>query len=40
MCSHAIIMMLKRMVQLLRDNPLAKVQFPNEAKMRDFADMV
>jgi hypothetical protein len=33
-CSCAINMMLKRMVWLLWGNPLAKVQFPNEAKMR------
>ena len=39
-CSRAINMMLKRTVQLLRDHPLAKVEFPGEAKMRDFASMV
>jgi hypothetical protein len=33
-------MMLKRMVQLLRDHPFARVRFPDDAKMRDFANMV
>ena len=37
-CSRAINMMLKRTVRLLRGHPLAKVLFPNEAKMS--ADMV
>jgi hypothetical protein len=33
-------MMLKRMVQLLRDHSFTRVQFPGDAKMRDFANMV
>jgi hypothetical protein len=39
-CSRAINMMLKRMVQLLRNHPFARVQFLDDAKMRDFAKMV
>ncbi len=39
-CSRAINMMLKRVVMLLRNHPLARVQFPDEARMRRFADMV
>jgi hypothetical protein len=40
-CSRVINIMLKRTVQLLsRDHPLARVQFPDDAKMRDFANMV
>jgi hypothetical protein len=39
-CSCVINMMLKRTVQLLRDHPFARVRFPDDAKMRDFANMV
>jgi hypothetical protein len=39
-CSRVINMMLKRTVQLLRDHPFARVRFPDDAKMRDFANMV
>ncbi len=33
-------MMLKRMVQLLWDHPMARVQFLDEAKMMEFAAMI
>ncbi len=33
-------MMLKRTVRLLRDHPFARVRFPDDAKMKDFANMV
>ncbi len=39
-CSWAISMMLKRMVQLLWGHPIARVQFPDEAKMMEFANMI
>jgi hypothetical protein len=39
-CSRVINMMLKWTVQYLRDHPFARVQFPDDAKMRDFANMV
>jgi hypothetical protein len=39
-CSRVINMMLERTVQLLRDHPFARVQFPDDAKMRDFSNMV
>jgi hypothetical protein len=39
-CSRVINMMLKRTVRLLRDHPFARVRSPDDAKMRDFANMV
>jgi hypothetical protein len=39
-CSRVINMMLKRTVRLLWDHPIAKVQFPDEAKMMKFANMI
>lgn len=39
-CSRAINMMLRKVVMALRDHPIARVRFPDEAKMRLFADMV
>jgi hypothetical protein len=39
-CSRVISMMLKRMVRLLRDHLFARVKFPDDGKMRDFANMV
>jgi hypothetical protein len=39
-CSRVINMMLKRMVQLLWGNSIARVQFPDEAKMMLFANMI
>jgi hypothetical protein len=39
-CSRVINMMLKRMARLLRDHPFARVRFPDDAKMRDFTNMV
>jgi hypothetical protein len=40
-CGRVINMMLKRTVRLLRDHPFAsRVRFPDDAKMRDFANMV
>ncbi len=39
-CSRAINWMLRKTVRFLNDNPFAKVKFPSNAKMREFADMV
>jgi hypothetical protein len=39
-CSWVILLMLKKVVRLLRDYLFAWVKFPNEAKMRKFADMM
>ena len=39
-CGRAINFMLRRTVRLLKGNPFAKVKFPSDAKMREFADMV
>ena len=36
-CSRAINWMLKKTVQALRGHPLARVQFPNREKMREYA---
>jgi hypothetical protein len=39
-CGKAINWMLRRTVRLLTDHPFAKVRFPDDAKMREFANMV
>jgi hypothetical protein len=39
-CSRTIIWMLQKTVRLLNNNPFAKVRFPSNEKMREFADMV
>jgi hypothetical protein len=39
-CSRTINWMLQMTVRLLNNNPFAKVKFPSNAKMREFADMV
>ena len=39
-CSRAINWMLIKIVWELRDNPFAKVKFPNREKMREYAAMV
>ena len=39
-CCRVINMMLKRVVRDLRSHPMARVQFPDEGKMRVFADQV
>ncbi len=39
-CSRVINMMLKRVVTILQYQPFARVKFPDENKMREFADMV
>ena len=39
-CCRVINMMLKRVVRDLRSHPMARVQFPDEGKMRAFADQV
>ncbi len=40
LCGRAINMMLRRMVQLLWGHPMARVQFPDEAKMIEYAAMI
>jgi hypothetical protein len=40
LCSSAMNLMPRKMVQPLRDHPIAKVQFPNDAKMGDYADLI
>jgi hypothetical protein len=39
-CGKAINWMLRRTVRLLADHPFAKVKFPDDVKMREFANMV
>jgi hypothetical protein len=39
-CGIAINWMLRRTVRLLADHPFAKVRFPDDVKMREFANMV
>ena len=39
-CGRVINTMLKKTVRLLRNNPIAQIKFPDEAKMRVLADMV
>ncbi len=39
-CSRTINWMLGRRVRLLNDHPFAKVKFPDNAKMREYANMV
>jgi hypothetical protein len=39
-CSLVINTMLNRTVRLLRDHPFARVKFPDDAKMRDFVNIV
>ena len=39
-CSRVINMMLRKVVRMLRTHPFARVKFPDDAKMREFADMV
>jgi hypothetical protein len=39
-CGKAINWMLQRTVRLLTDHPSAKVRFPDDLKMREFANMV
>jgi hypothetical protein len=39
-CSRVIWLMLEKVVRLFWDHPFARVKFPNEEKMRQFADMV
>ena len=39
-CSRVIRSMLRRVVQRLSDHPIARVRFPDQEKMRQFADMV
>jgi hypothetical protein len=39
-CGCVINWMLRRMVRLLNNHPFAKVKFPDDAKMREYADMV
>jgi hypothetical protein len=39
-CGKAINWMLRRSFRLLADYPFAKVQFPDDVKMREFANMV
>jgi hypothetical protein len=39
-CGKAINWMLQRTVRLLNDHPFAKVRFPDDLKMREFANMV
>ncbi len=39
-CSRITDTMLKRVVRLLQDHPLARVQFPDNNKMQEFARMV
>ncbi len=38
-CGKAINWMLRRSVRLLADHPFAKVEFPDDVKMREFANM-
>ncbi len=39
-CGRAINWMLRRTVRLLNGNPFAKVKFPDNVKMRKYADMI
>jgi hypothetical protein len=39
-CSRVITWMLRKMVRLLRNHLIAMVQFPNNAKMKEYADMI
>jgi hypothetical protein len=39
-CSRTINCMLRRMVRLLNNCPFAKVKFPDNAKMREYADLI
>jgi hypothetical protein len=39
-CSREINWMLGKTVRLLKDHPFAKVKFPNNAKMREYTDII
>jgi hypothetical protein len=39
-CSRIIKKMLSKVVRKLRNHPFAQVRFPDEHKMREYADMV
>jgi hypothetical protein len=39
-CSRTMNWMLQRTVRLLNDHPFAKVKFPDNAKIREYADMI